>query len=77
MPITVGDFNPFLVLMKDGGEEWPAGTREIKEDPDDYPSEIEKARAHEAARQKDEKAVETKFKELPRHLTTWHNLRLE
>jgi cytochrome c oxidase cbb3-type subunit 2 len=77
VPITVGDFNPFLVLMKDGGEEWPAGTREIKEDPDDYPSEIEKARAHEAARQKDEKAVETKFKELPRHLTTWHNLRLE
>jgi len=76
-PITVGDLNPFLVLMKDGSEVWPHGTRAIKEDPDDNPAENAKARAREAARVADENAIEAKFAGLPRHLTTWHNMRLE
>lgn len=76
-PITVGEFNPFLILMKDGGDAWPQGTREIKADPEDYESEIKKAQDHEAARLRMEKEIEEKFKGMPRHLTTWHNMRLE
>lgn len=75
--IAPGNFNPFLILMKDGSEAWPQGTREIKPDPDDYESEIKKATDKEAARLKMEKDVETKFKDLPRHLTTWHMMRME
>jgi len=67
IPITIGDFNPFLVLMSD----------EIKEDPLASESENKLAREHEAARVKMEKAIEAKFGALPRHLTTWHNMRLE
>lgn len=77
VPVAAGDFNPFLVLMKDGGEAWPQGTREIKADPEDYESEIKKAKEWEAERVKMEKAIEEKFKDLPRHVTTWHNMRLE
>jgi len=76
-PITVGELNPFLVLMKDGSEAWPSGTREIKADPDADPTEVAEVGKREEARQKREKDIEARFKDLPRHLTTWHNLRLE
>ncbi|HTF55797.1 MAG TPA: c-type cytochrome [Planctomycetota bacterium] len=79
-PITVGetkeDLNPFLVLMKDGSEAWPQGTRAVKEDPDD-PAENANARIREAARVAAENAIEAKFADLPRHLTTWHFMRLK
>ncbi|HEY3226919.1 MAG TPA: c-type cytochrome [Planctomycetota bacterium] len=75
--ITVGDLSPFLVLMKDGSESWPQGTREIKADPDADPEEIAAAKVNEEKRQKREKEIEGKFKDLPRHLTTWHTMRLE
>ena len=76
-PITVGEMVPFLVLMKDGSEAWPAGTREIKADPDEDAGEKAKIEAREAARAAAEKANEAKFKDLPRHLTTWHFMSLE
>ena len=75
--LEVGAFIPFLVLMKDGSEAWPEGTRAIKADPEDTKSEITRAEAMEADRVKAEKANEAKFKDLPRHLTTWHSMRLE
>ena len=75
--IIPGALNPFLVLMKDGSETWPAGRRPIVADPDADPAETAKAKADEAARQADEKAIEAKFKDLPRHVTTWHFLQLE
>jgi hypothetical protein len=77
VPIVLGNFNPFLILMKDGSEAWPEGTRAIKPDPEDDEATIKKATDKEAARVKMEKDIETKFKDLPRHLTTWHMMRLE
>ena len=76
-PLAPGVFAPFSVLMKDGDEAWPEGTRAIKADPEDSEADIKRAKAMEAARGVAEKAIEAKFKDLPRHLTTWHNLRLE
>ena len=77
VPIQLGNFNPFSILMKDGGEAWPQGTREIKPDPEDDEDTRKKAADKEAARLKMEKDVEAKFKDLPRHLTTWHMMRFE
>ena len=77
VPIGIGAFTPFLVLMKDGAEGWPQGTRAIKVDPEDSASEIAKSEMMEVDRVKAEKAIEAKFRNLPRHLTTWHNMRLE
>jgi len=77
VPITEGGFNPFSVLMKDGGEAWPEGTRAIPVDPEDDPREQAKAKEKESARAKNEEGIKATFKDLPRHLTTWHNMRLE
>ncbi|HKS16807.1 MAG TPA: c-type cytochrome, partial [Planctomycetota bacterium] len=76
-PIAAGDNIPFLVHMKDGSEAWPEGTRKIEAPPDSDPADVEKAKADEAERQKREKAIQEKFKDLPRHMTTWHHLQLE
>jgi DMSO reductase family type II enzyme heme b subunit len=69
--------NPFLTLMKDGGEAWPEGTLAIKVDPEDDPADAAEKAAKEAARKAMEAGIKATFGELPRHLTTWHYMQLE
>lgn len=76
-PIVPGLLTPVSFLMKDGGEAWPEATRPIKADPEDSAEEIQKAKKREEIRKGYEAEVKDKFQSLPRHLTTWHLMRLE
>jgi DMSO reductase family type II enzyme heme b subunit len=75
-PIPVDDEVPILFLMNDGGETWTESKRPVAPDPDADPAGAERAKREEEDRKKDEEGVRTKFKDLPRHFTTWHKFKL-